>query len=299
MEYHERFKAIRNLKGFTHKDLSEGICGMTTIYRFERGDTAITAEVLYQLCQRLGIDMQTLFVDEGSEYALIDYYLEKLREYVYFRHPDMLKMTLQDAKETINNNLKFDLKYKNYDRLFDTYSAIVYRNENKYDTAEKILVRLIEEKKNKADLELEIINSLADLYISQDKQSQALGLYERYRKNIMNYEKVTYFDQYMLIQLYYGYANCLYIDFEYLKAMDVCYKLLIRIQEHNSMYYLGKSHHLMSLIFIALNDSANAREYLKKAEAAFCLEDIAEKMRPHLETAKEAIDRLEHHQQQQ
>lgn len=297
MEYHERFKSIRNLKGMTHKDLSEGICGMTTIYRFERGDTAITAEVLYQLCQRLGINMQTLFVDEDSEYALIDYYLEKLKEYVYFRHVDMLRMTLKDAEDTINNNSRYDLKYNNYDRLFRTYTAVVLRIDEQYDKAEKILTELIDEKKNKADLELEIINSLGDLYIVQEKMNDALDLYNRYRRNILEYEDIDYLDQYMLIQLYYGYAICLYGDYAYLQAMDFCYKLLIRIQENNTMYYLGKAHHLMCLIYTALSDPKNAREHLNKAEAAFCLEDIEEKMRPNVKTAKETINSLEKQQQ--
>ncbi len=292
MEYFERFKKIRHLKGLTHKDLSEGICGMTTIYRFERGDTAITAEVLYQLCQRLGISMQTLFVDDDSEYAMMDYYLEKLREYVYFRHPDMLKMTLKDAEETINNNPNFDLKYNNFDRLFRTYSAIVLRNEEKYDKAEEILIELMKEKKNKTDLELEIVNTLGDLYINQYKHDEALRLYTRYRTRILEHEDIHYFDHYMLIQLYYGYANSLYINHEYIQALDICYKLLIRIQEHNTMYYLGRALHLMCLIYISLNDPSNAKEYLKKAESAFYLEDISDKVEDHIKAAEKEIEAL-------
>ncbi|KKK34295.1 hypothetical protein WN59_08465 [Salinicoccus sediminis] len=292
MEYFERFKKIRQLKGLTHKDLAEGICGMTTIYRFERGDTAITAEVLYQLCQRLGISMQTLFVDEDSEYAMIDYYLEKLREYVYFRHPDMLKMTLKDADETINRHAGFDLKYNNFDRLFRTYSAITFRNEKKYDEAEKILVELMRTKKNKSDLELEIINSLGDLYLIQEKYDEALELYTRYRTRILGHEDIHYFDHYMLIQLYYGYANSLYSNHDYIQALDICYKLLIRIQEHNTMYYLGRTHHLMCLIYTALDDPDNAEEHLSKAESAFHLEDISEKVADHVKVAETEIDNL-------
>lgn len=292
MEYFERFKKIRHLKGLTHKDLAEGICGMTTIYRFERGDTAITAEVLYQLCQRLGVSIQTLFVDEDSEYAFIDYYLEKLREYVYFRHPAMLKMTLKDAEETIYDNSNFDLKYNNFDRLFRTYSAIVLRNEEIYDKSEKLLVELMKEKKNKSDLELEIINTLGDLYLIQEKYDEALQLYTRYRTRILEHEDTHYFDHYMLIQLYYGYANSLYSNFEYIKALDICYKLLIRIQEHNTMYYLGRAHHLMCLIYLALNDPDNAEEHLKKAESAFHLEDIRDKLEDHLKVADKEIKEL-------
>ncbi|AKG74556.1 helix-turn-helix domain-containing protein [Salinicoccus halodurans] len=292
MEYYERFKEIRHLKGLTHKDLAEGICGMTTIYRFERGDTAITAEVLYQLCQRLGISMQTLFVDEDSEYAMIDYYLEKLREYVYFRHTDMLKATLKDAEETIIQNSNFDLKYNNFDRLFRTYSAIVLRNEERYDQAEKILIELMKEKKNKSDLELEIINTLGDLYITQDKYEEALELYTRHRRRILEYEDSHYFDHYMLIQLYYGYANSLYSNFKDVQALDICFKLLIRIQEYNTMYYLGRAHHLICLIYTALNDSDNAEEHLRKAESAFHLEDLSEKMAEHIEVAEKEIKNL-------
>lgn len=292
MDYYEQFKKIRQLKGLTHKDLAEGICGMTTIYRFERGDTAITAEVLYQLCQRLGISMQTLFVNEDSEYAFIDHYLEKMREYVYFRHPDMLKMTLTDAEETINNNPAFDLKYNNFDRLFSTYSAIVLKNEERYDQAEKMLVELMKNKKNKSDLELEIINTLGDLYITQDKYEEALELYTRHRTRILAYEDSHYFDHYMLIQLYYGYANSLYSNFKDVQALDICFKLLIRIQEHNTMYYLGKTHYLMCLIYLSLNDGENAEEHLKKAESAFYLEEIRDKMEDHLTAAKREIKYL-------
>lgn len=292
MEYFERFKKIRQLKGLTHKDLSEGICGMTTIYRFERGDTAITAEVLYQLCQRLGVSMQTLFVDDDSEYAFIDYYLEKLREYVYFRDSDMLEVTLKDAEETINKNANFDLKYNNFDRLFRTYSAIVLKNEERYDEAEKILVELMKKKKNKSDLELEIINTLGDLYITQDKYEEALELYTRHRTRILEHDHSHYFDHYMLIQLYYGYANSLYSNFKDVQALDICFKLLIRIQEHNTMYYLGKTHYLMCLIYLALNDADNAEEHLKKTESAFHLEDIRDKMADHLNAAKTEIKSL-------
>ncbi|MHC0551984.1 helix-turn-helix domain-containing protein [Salinicoccus sp. CNSTN-B1] len=37
MEYYTRFKEMRQQKGLTHLEAAEGICGKTTIYRFERG----------------------------------------------------------------------------------------------------------------------------------------------------------------------------------------------------------------------------------------------------------------------
>ncbi|MCG1010830.1 helix-turn-helix transcriptional regulator [Salinicoccus sp. ID82-1] len=292
MRYHIRFKEIRQQKGFTHKDLAEGICGMTTIYRFERGDTAIAAEVLYKLCQRLGVAMQTLFVDDDSEYALIDHYLDMLREYVYFSHEDLLKVTLQDAKETINDNPEFDMQYRNYERVYRTYTAIDLRNDDQFEASEKILLELIAETKNVNRIELEIINTLGDLYLIMDRYEDALALYHRHRERIMDFQHVNDFDQYMIIQLHYGYAICLYNSFSYVQALDVCYRLLIRIQENNSIYYLGKTHHLMALIQIALNDPEPAKEHIAKCEAAFFLEDLDERMEYHIQIARDAIEAL-------
>ncbi|GAB3059480.1 helix-turn-helix domain-containing protein [Salinicoccus sesuvii] len=292
MRYHIRFKEIRQQKGLTHKDLAEGICGMTTIYRFERGDTAITAEVLYKLCQRLGITMQTLFVDNESEYALIDYYLEKLREYVYFSHADLLKVTLQDAKETINIHPHYDLKYRNYERLYRTYTAIDFRNDDKFQASEKVLLELISETKNVNLIELEIINTLGDLYLIMDRYDDALSLYQRHRERIVDFQHANHLDQYMSIQLHYGYAICLYNSSAYVQALDLCYRLLIRIQENNSMFYLGKAHHLMALINIALGDTKLAEEHITKCEAAFFLEGLSERMDYHINIAKEAIEAL-------
>ncbi|WP_031546568.1 helix-turn-helix domain-containing protein [Salinicoccus luteus] len=293
MRYYERFKEIRQQKGLTHKELSEGICGMTTIYRFERGDTAIAAEVLYKLCQRLSISMQTLFIDEDSEYALIDYYLEKLRDYVYFKHPEMLKLTLQDAKKTINERPGFDLKYRNYDRLYRTYTAIDLRNDDKYAQAEKILLELVEETKNVQSLELEVINTLGDLYLIMDRYEDALTLYQKHRNRIFDFPRVDGFERYMIKQLHYGYAICLYNSASYVQALEVCYKLLIRIQENNSMFYLGRTHHLMSLIYVALKDPEPAKEHLAKCEAAFLLEDLDDSMAYHIQIAKEEVKALE------
>lgn len=292
MRYHIRFKEIRQQKGLTHKDLAEGICGVTTIYRFERGDTAITAEVLYKLCQRLGVTMQTLFVDEESEYALIDYYLEKLREYVYFSHADLLKITLQDAKETINNNPASDMYYRNYERLYRTYTAIDLRNDDQFEASEKILLQLISETKNVNLIELEIINTLGDLYLIMDRYDDALALYHRHRERIMDFQHADHLDQYMSIQLHYGYAICLYNSFSYVQALDLCYRLLIRIQENNSIFYLGKAHHLIALIHIALGDSEPAKEHISKCEAAFFLEDLDGRMDYHIKIAREAIEAL-------
>lgn len=292
MRYYERFKEIRQQKGLTHKEVSEGICGMTTIYRFERGDTAITAEVLYKLCQRLSISMQTLFIDEESEYALIDYYLDKLRDYVYFKHPEMLKQTLQDAKKTINEKPGFDLKYRNYDRLYRTYTAIDLRNDDKYVQAEKILLELMEEAKNIKSLELEIINTLGDLYLIMDRYDEALTLFHKHRNRILDFPRVDGFERFMIKQLHYGYASCPYNNHSYVQALEVCYKLLIRIQENNSMFYLGKTHHLMTLIYIALRDPKPAREHLTKCEAAFLLEDLDDKLEYHIQIAREEIEAL-------
>ncbi|GAA3713573.1 hypothetical protein GCM10022378_00490 [Salinicoccus jeotgali] len=293
MEYYTRFKEMRQQKGLTHLEAAEGICGKTTIYRFERGDAALSAPILHRLCRRLGISMQDLFIDEASEYALIDHYLDMMREYVYFRHADLLKVTLEDAQETINIRSEFDLQYRNYKRLFRTYTAIMLRNEGRLEESEHILTTLIDETKATNMLELEIINTLGDLYIITDRSEDALMLYHKHRNRILESRHMNEMDRYMIIQLYYGYAISLYNNFFYAEAVDICYKLLIRIEENNSLYYQGKANHLMTLIHVALNEPKSARHYLAKAEAAFFLENLQNKMAEHIEIAKNAIEALE------
>lgn len=62
-----KLKEIRKAKGFSQAELADGICTQATISLIEKKGQVPSTKILLSICQRLGIEMTTVIVDEEDQ----------------------------------------------------------------------------------------------------------------------------------------------------------------------------------------------------------------------------------------
>lgn len=56
-----RLKQLRKQQGFTQQELAKGICTQAMISNFESGESSPSSTVLFQLAERLQVDINAFF----------------------------------------------------------------------------------------------------------------------------------------------------------------------------------------------------------------------------------------------
>ena len=60
-----KLKQLRKQRGFTQKELANGICTQAMISNFEKGDSSPSSLVLFQLAERLQVDINDFFANNS------------------------------------------------------------------------------------------------------------------------------------------------------------------------------------------------------------------------------------------
>lgn len=71
-EIGSKLKLIRKQKGLTQQQLADGICTQAMISHFEKGESIPSSVVLYELADRLSIDINEFFTDLKPSTKLLD-----------------------------------------------------------------------------------------------------------------------------------------------------------------------------------------------------------------------------------
>lgn len=124
----EKIRHYRKLRGISQSELADGICTQATVSLIEKKDKIPSMEILVRICERLGITMNLVIVNDDSQiYSIIS---------------DIKKSFYQDDFEGISDKLG---KLKNinvnianvdmYDILIDVFTAKAYINKKSMDEA--------------------------------------------------------------------------------------------------------------------------------------------------------------------
>ncbi|MBC1906137.1 helix-turn-helix transcriptional regulator [Listeria booriae] len=221
------FRLVRKVRGYTQSELASGICSQSLVSRFEKGLDVPNAIVLNELCVKLGISIDDLFVSSISRTITVTdkiYYLYQNEEY------NDLHTLVDENQHAINriiyNYLKGLCLYKTTQ---DYEKAVVYL-EYGLDliATEKLGILSFNE------LEAFVFSDLGMSYLAMNKKDEA----EKHLvDSVMTLEKTpTRYMQKFHARIYY-HIGYFYIQNGDLKKAMTFFDMGIEYCKNNSYLY--------------------------------------------------------------
>ncbi|MGE7920772.1 helix-turn-helix domain-containing protein [Viridibacillus sp. NPDC093762] len=256
---------FRRSKGLTIKELAENICDDSTIYRLEKGKQLPRIEILNDICMKLEIPFKALFPFNEEVKKL-----KKLcREFTYTEDYLALELVLEEC-----NNVKEELTSTFIKQEFKKHidwhrSILLHKKENIIEDALNLLKSLVNLENCSSELDINILNSSALIYLSDNNVDEAYKIYKVIYSKIKNQHFLE--DITLLPRVGYNLANCMYRLKLYDESLKVTLEILYYIESNHLIYSLGEIHHLIGMLSRKRGNFKEAKEAFKNAIIIFTL----------------------------
>ncbi|MCC5803157.1 helix-turn-helix domain-containing protein [Rossellomorea vietnamensis] len=266
----KKIKELRKTSGLSQEDLAQGICTQAQISKIEKGDVFPYASTLYQISQKLGVDVNYFF-DIGTTPRL-DYVQEVFHQLHIFRR-SMKYEDMMDIVRTEIDNPLFLQNNKNLQLLL--WHKGIYLYEVKKDLTKSVetlkeAIHLTHHKgKIMLERELEILLALGAIYFKEDI-NKALEVFEEIKGHI---QLLPHLNDYTIkTRLYYNLARVLTRLNRIEDSNTYCEDAIKWCLHKDSIYLLGELHYHKGYNMELLNKHQLARNYMEKAVIVFELQ---------------------------
>lgn len=266
----ENIRYYRNLLGMTQKDLAEGICDVSTLYRIEKGLQIPRLELLTEICSRLKVPMDYI-VSNITHIGLseIDKYKRLCREFTYSKDYQSLKIIIEEFKEFISK-YKNQPEFSHLNRYIKWHQAIyIHESDNNLEEAERV-IKSIYSTKLRTELDIGICNSLGLITLDIHGVDPATSFFLRAYNALHNIPFHT--DNTLLPRVGYNLAYCYYYKQEIDKTITIAYKVLEQLEANQLSFMLGKTKHMIGKIHQIQEDYEQAIEFIRQASYLFYIE---------------------------
>lgn len=271
----ENLKKLRKKKGYTQSQLAEGICTQAMISNFEKGESIPSSLVLFELSEKLNIDINYFFKDQ--EVFLKD---EKFLKDENKKTKNLIrKLVKKKDYESIYYIINSEIEKNNFVTIEDKQFLIWHESISEYylfNTSDKSIKKLKEiiqySKNNNKYLtiqDINIMNSLAIIYFEIKKYDLS---FEKFNECLLELEKIRVIDFSLKIRVLYGFSRTLSAQNNYELAIINCRKAIKLCIENEVLYLLGELHFQIGRNFIMLNKYEEGKMYLEKAKVIFEIE---------------------------
>lgn len=259
----KKIKELRKNSGLSQEELSEGICTQAQISKIEKGLVFPYASTLYQISQKLGVDVNYFF-DIGTTPRL-DYVQEVFEQLQVMRRSYRYKEMMDIVKAEESNPL-FSQNKKNLQLLLWHKGIYLYEVESRKEEAIDTLNQAVHitDMKGKVvqEREIEIQLSIAAIYIREDLGS-ALNLYKEIMRNV---NILPYLDDYTIkTRLYFNLARVLTRLNQLEESNRYCDEAIKWCLKNDSIYLLGQVHYQKGYNLELASQMDCAKTYMEKA----------------------------------
>jgi transcriptional regulator with XRE-family HTH domain len=257
-----KIKELRLQKRISQEKLAKGICDRSLISRLEKGYLIPSAEILYKVSLKLGIPLGELL--HLVRYSNYDY----LKEFMYWTRKAVERRNYEEVKQHLQATSKspeFQTGIAKAFVLWHRGIVINYINNNPEQAHEVLQEALgtlqdIEHFDGQV-MEIEILNTIANIYLSQNKHESAKNYYLKAEELITNLPFMNLSE--LKIRINYN-LSVLYLKLDkYDKSLEHCKVGLKECKQVNSMYSLGELyyHQGLSKALLGLENYINDFEY--------------------------------------
>ncbi|WP_347550261.1 helix-turn-helix domain-containing protein [Pseudalkalibacillus hwajinpoensis] len=263
-------KELRLYLGLSQADLSDGICTQALISQIETNTVSPSAELLYQLASRLGVDINYFFhMRETPRLDYVNEVIRQVRRHIKHREYHEVANILEGEK---SNPLFKTVKNKQF-YLWHQAICMYYLSHDSTAALEllnKALQYTKTTSKNFSEREIEILISMAILYSEEKDWDQALPLFHKALYHVRFFPIIN--DETIEIRLYYNYAKALSSCQKYEKALSISREGFLLCREKQRLYLFGELSYQCGKLHYLLGKHELASEYLATASTIFELD---------------------------
>jgi transcriptional regulator with XRE-family HTH domain len=264
----KKIRELRKAVGLTQGDLAENICTQALISRIEKGDIYPSATALYQISNRLGVDVNYFF--EIGTTPRLDYINEVERQLTKLR----VDQRFEEMMEIVKTEEKNPLFFKDNEKLqllLWHKSIYFFEVEKESETALTILNEAYNltsnEKKAMTEREMEILITFGIWETQLGDHPKALDYYQKVEVAINPAEQLH--DKSIKTRLLYNIARVLTRTEHYESSTDYCLKAIHWCLDEELLWGLGESYYQIGFNYELMEDLQQAIPYFKKALLMF------------------------------
>ncbi|GAA0501190.1 helix-turn-helix domain-containing protein [Salinibacillus aidingensis] len=271
----EKIKDLREFYGISQKDLCKGICSQAYISRLEKGEINVSADLLFMLSRRLGIEVNFFFENyksSRSEYVSVT--MDEIRDAIQdrdYKHVDEI-VELELSNPLFKDNLEgrqFLLWHKGickYELGKSVERAMFYIDE--------ALSCSLTTNKNYSQREIEILLTKA-IILHNTKQYKSskdiyLELLSALNKNIY----IT--DEKIFVKSYYNFTRLLVDLKEFDEAIKNAKSGLRHAKKNELLFLQGDLYFQIGRCYELMNDYNAAQENYQLSSHCFYLSEHTE-----------------------
>ncbi|MEK3977353.1 helix-turn-helix domain-containing protein [Psychrobacillus sp. FSL K6-2684] len=256
---------FRKEKGLSMKELADGLCDYTTIYRVEKGKQLPRLEILNEICMKLEIPFQSLFPFNEEVVRL-----KKLcREFTYNEDYLSLEITLENCGELLKK-ISSTYTYKEFRKFILMHRAVLlHKRDNNAIKALNILRPLVKVNNAVSELDFGILNSIGLINLSQNNYESAYKIYHAIYQKIKLRNIIE--DPTLIPRVGYNYANSLFKLKKYEDSLQIIQEVHYYLETQQSIYLLGETFHMVAVLSKKLGSQKEAEEAIKNAILVFSL----------------------------
>lgn len=266
----KKIKDTRLEKGMTQSELAKGICTQAMISNFESGESIPSSLVLYQISKKLKVNINFFFEENIEEFTNDNNEIKRLIENLLRRKDyESIYYIIKNEKEKSNFITFNEKQFLLWIEILCEYYLSYVNGENSIERLEDIIENSLKRHNQLTFQDINIINSLANLYFESENYELAL---KKYKLCLNIYEESNISDYLMQIKLLYGYARAL-------GALDKMEESILNIKQavrlavkNETLYLLGELYFQWGRNLIKLNNNQEALKNLSIAETLFTVQ---------------------------
>lgn len=270
----EKIKDLRQFKGISQSELSSGICTQGFISKVEKNETYPTANVLFDIATRLGVDLN-YFYDGSYNITTVNYVNEVMDQISYYMDKDNYHEVLRIIKTEKNNPLFKTNKLQQY-ILWREGICTYFINANK-DRALKLLDESLSlantTDRNFSEIELDILSSKAIIYSLEGELEIAESIYG---KLIVQLKKIPLIkNEKLKLRILFNASKNKYDQQKYDESTLLSNEGISYALNLNSLYCLGELYYQKgkSALLSGEKNTKSILENMKKAKFIFNLKN--------------------------
>ena len=263
-----KIKELRKVVGLTQGDLAEGICTQALISRIEKGDIYPSATALYQISEKLGVDVNYFF--EIGTTPRLDYVKEVERQLRNFR----VKIMYDEMMEVVKAEEKNPLFYRNQTNLQLLYwhkSIYLFEIEKNQEAGLALLRDALSLTMNKkramTEREIEILMTVGVFEYGKGNLEESLTLYEEVRSAFQSSAQLN--DKSIKTRLLYNIARTLTRLGKYKESNSYCNQAIKWCLEEEHLFGLGELYYHTGYNYELEGDLEKALSYITKSILIF------------------------------
>lgn len=268
----ERITYYRKMRNYTRKELVEGICDESTLFRIEKGNNQPSFYIVNELCKRLNIPMTALFEKEEDNSILS--LQQQCRRYVYTKDYENLSKTLQELENVLNLTKKQTYE----DRMFILWhqAIVLHKLHDESTKAKEMLLEAVPENPL-LEIELSVLNTVGLICFSMAQKEDASHYFESAFHNISF--DIEFKDPTLPIRVAYSYASQLYYQYKYRELIEIISSTLNYLELNYLFYMKGRLYYLLGKAYGKTNRPVVAGKQFKLALEIFKSENKEEYVR--------------------